>query len=182
VRYGAINLRDTTVSIAEASHSPFSDDFNPSLAVGFSPLRKPSTSPGPRPTRWWPRPPPRPWPSRWTLPTAQESLRGGNGLRDRRQCARCSVEHRAVRRLLIRLRGPHHERLCLRHPAVLRSERKLRTRIAPIGNVAAWSSGHGGGQDPAGQQARSRSAASPTSWASTGPDRRGTNARADRLA
>ena len=40
VRYGAINLRDATVSIAEASHSPFSDDFNPSLAVGFSPLRE----------------------------------------------------------------------------------------------------------------------------------------------
>jgi hypothetical protein len=40
VRYGAINLRDATVSIAEASHSPWSDDFNPSLAVGFSPLRE----------------------------------------------------------------------------------------------------------------------------------------------
>jgi len=40
VRYGAINLRDATVSIAEASHSPWSDDFNPSLAVGFSPRRE----------------------------------------------------------------------------------------------------------------------------------------------
>jgi len=40
VRYGAINLRDATVSTAEASHSPWSDDFNPSLAVGFSPLRE----------------------------------------------------------------------------------------------------------------------------------------------
>jgi hypothetical protein len=49
VRYGAINLRDATgalnlpnatVTIAEASHSPWSDDFNPSLAVGFSPLRE----------------------------------------------------------------------------------------------------------------------------------------------
>jgi hypothetical protein len=40
VRYGAINLRDVSVSIAEASNSPFSDDFNPSLAVGFSPLRE----------------------------------------------------------------------------------------------------------------------------------------------
>jgi len=40
VRYGAINLRDATISIAEASHSPWSDDFNPSLAVGFSPLRE----------------------------------------------------------------------------------------------------------------------------------------------
>jgi hypothetical protein len=38
VRYGAINLRDAIVSIAGASHSPFNDDFNPSLAVGFSPL------------------------------------------------------------------------------------------------------------------------------------------------
>jgi hypothetical protein len=40
IRYGAINLLDATVSIAEASHSPWSDDFNPSLAVGFSPVRK----------------------------------------------------------------------------------------------------------------------------------------------
>ena len=40
VRYGAINLRDATLSVAFASHSPFSDDFNPSLAVGFSPLRE----------------------------------------------------------------------------------------------------------------------------------------------
>jgi hypothetical protein len=40
VRYGAINLLDATVSIAEAAHSAFSDDFNPSVAVGFSPLRE----------------------------------------------------------------------------------------------------------------------------------------------
>jgi hypothetical protein len=40
VRYGAINLGAATVSIAEATHSPWSDDFNPSLAVGFSPLRE----------------------------------------------------------------------------------------------------------------------------------------------
>src|SRR5262249_19697967 len=40
VRYGAIDLRDATVSIAEASHSPWSDDFNPSLAVGLSPRRE----------------------------------------------------------------------------------------------------------------------------------------------
>ena len=49
VRYGAINLRDATgalnlpnatVSVAEAAHSPWSDDFNPSLAVGFSSLRE----------------------------------------------------------------------------------------------------------------------------------------------
>jgi hypothetical protein len=40
VRYGAINLRDVTVSIAHASHSPWSDDFNPSLAVVLSPPRQ----------------------------------------------------------------------------------------------------------------------------------------------
>jgi hypothetical protein len=40
VRYGAINLRDATLSLAFASHSPFSDDFNPSLAVGFSAFRE----------------------------------------------------------------------------------------------------------------------------------------------
>ena len=40
VRYGAIDLRDATVSTAEASHSPWSDDFNPSLAVGISPRRE----------------------------------------------------------------------------------------------------------------------------------------------
>jgi hypothetical protein len=40
VRYGAIDLRDATLNVAFVSHSPFSDDFNPSLAVGFSPLRE----------------------------------------------------------------------------------------------------------------------------------------------
>ena len=33
-------LRDATVSIAEANRTPWSDDFNPSLAVGFSPRRE----------------------------------------------------------------------------------------------------------------------------------------------
>ena len=63
VKYGAINIPDVTVSTAYASHSPWSDDFNPSLAVVLSRGGKPSTSPGPRPTRWWPRPPPPSWPS-----------------------------------------------------------------------------------------------------------------------
>ena len=40
VRYGAIDLRNATLSIAEANRTPFSDDFNPSLTVGFSPLRE----------------------------------------------------------------------------------------------------------------------------------------------
>jgi hypothetical protein len=40
VRYGAINLRDVTVSVAYAAHSPWSDDFNPSLAVVLSPRRQ----------------------------------------------------------------------------------------------------------------------------------------------
>jgi len=40
VRYGAINLPDVTVSIGYASHSPWSDDFNPSLAVVLSPRRQ----------------------------------------------------------------------------------------------------------------------------------------------
>lgn len=49
VRYGAVNLRNATgalnlpsatVSVAEAAHSPWSDDFNPSLAVGISALRE----------------------------------------------------------------------------------------------------------------------------------------------
>ena len=135
VKYGAINLPDGTVSTAYASHSPWSDDFNPSLAVVLSPRGKPSTSPGPRRTRWWPRPPPPSWPSRWTLPSRSKSLRGVNGLRDRRQ-----FDHRVVRRLLIRLRRPDHERLCLCHPAVLRRGRKLEDADRAAGGLCR--SGH----------------------------------------
>jgi len=40
VRYGFVDLRDATLSFKEANRTPFSDDFNPSLAVGFSPLRE----------------------------------------------------------------------------------------------------------------------------------------------
>jgi len=40
VRYGAIDLRNATLSTAEANRTPWSDDFNPSLTVGFSPRRE----------------------------------------------------------------------------------------------------------------------------------------------